>query len=170
MSVTSATMQVETVPDANIMAGTPGATPGNDQIITGGRVKWFNNKLGYGFISYGNPAGESSDIFVHYSQLKETGNGNGFKTLFQGEYVDFKIIPCTNSEHEIQASEVTGINGGPLFAVSSGWSGTGRRNEEGFTTGGGGKGKGRGRGMGAGVRGPGRGGGRGAGQGPDMDI
>jgi len=44
----------------------------------------------------------------------------GFKTLFQGEYVDFKIIPCTNSEHEIQASEVTGINGGPLFAVSSG--------------------------------------------------
>ena len=162
MSVTSATMQVETVPEANI---TPG-TSGNNQIITGGRVKWFNNKLGYGFISYTNQAGESSDIFVHYSQLKETGNSTGFKTLFQGEYVDFKIIPCTNSEHEIQASEVTGVNGGPLFAVSSGWSGTNRRNEEGFT--GGGKGKGRGRGNGGGGRGGGRG--RGGSQGPDMDL
>ena len=157
MSVTSTAMQVETTSSIQSQVQSQG------QIITGGRVKWFNNKLGYGFISYTNQAGDSSDIFVHYSQLKDTGSGTGFKTLFQGEYVDFKIIPCTNSEHEIQASEVTGINGGPLFAVSSGWSGTGRRTEEGFT-GGGGKGKGRG-GRGNGGRSN-----TGRGRGPDLDI
>ena len=174
MSQASTPMQSETQ--------TAAPTTSETRHITGGRVKWFNNKLGYGFISYTNSENVASDIFVHYSQLKDTsgesGNaGTGFKTLFQGEYVDFNIIPCSNSEHEIQASEVTGVNGGPLFAVSSGWSGGANRrnNEENYTGNpkGGRGGRGGGGGKGRGGRGGGRGSGNptsGSGDGPDMDV
>ena len=48
-----------------------------------GTVKWFNNKKGYGFI---NEAG-GRDIFVHYSAI----DADGFKTLAEGESVDFEI-------------------------------------------------------------------------------
>ena len=49
-----------------------------------GRVKWFNNEKGYGFIDY--PAGE--DIFVHYSAIKQ----DGYKTLSEGQVVEFDLI------------------------------------------------------------------------------
>lgn len=49
-----------------------------------GRVKWFNNEKGYGFIDH--TAGE--DIFVHYSQIKQ----DGYKTLSEGERVSFDLI------------------------------------------------------------------------------
>ena len=49
-----------------------------------GRVKWFNNDKGYGFIDY--PNGE--DIFVHYSAIKQ----EGFKTLSEGQIVGFDLI------------------------------------------------------------------------------
>lgn len=49
-----------------------------------GKVKWFNNAKGYGFIEQ---AGEQ-DIFVHYSSI----SGEGYKTLVQGEEVSFEII------------------------------------------------------------------------------
>lgn len=48
-----------------------------------GSVKWFNNAKGFGFI---NDGGEE-DIFVHYSQIQ----GDGFKTLKQGEEVEFEL-------------------------------------------------------------------------------
>jgi CspA family cold shock protein len=48
-----------------------------------GSVKWFNNAKGFGFIN--NKAEE--DIFVHYSQIQ----GDGFKTLRQGEDVEFEL-------------------------------------------------------------------------------
>ena len=51
-----------------------------------GTVKWFNNKKGYGFI---NEAG-GRDIFVHYSSI----DADGFKTLSEGESVDFEIEEC----------------------------------------------------------------------------
>ena len=50
---------------------------------TNGTVKWFNNTKGYGFIS--QPSG--ADVFVHYSAIKE----NGFKTLREGERVEFDL-------------------------------------------------------------------------------
>ncbi len=48
-----------------------------------GKVKWFNNAKGYGFIEQ---PGES-DIFVHYSAIQ----GDGFKTLEQGQDVEFEV-------------------------------------------------------------------------------
>ena len=48
------------------------------------RVKWFNNEKGYGFIEYNDEA----DIFVHYSAIAK----EGYKTLKEGDYVEFKLI------------------------------------------------------------------------------
>ncbi len=47
-----------------------------------GRIKWFNNEKGYGFISYKN----NEDIFVHKASIKD------FKEIKKGELVRFKII------------------------------------------------------------------------------
>lgn len=48
-----------------------------------GRVKWFNNQKGYGFIT----AEDGKDVFVHFSGL----NMEGFKTLEEGAAVEFDI-------------------------------------------------------------------------------
>ncbi|MFN0278128.1 MAG: cold-shock protein [Pyrinomonadaceae bacterium] len=48
-----------------------------------GKVKWFNNAKGYGFIEQ---PGEQ-DIFVHYSAI----SGDGFKSLIQGQEVEFEV-------------------------------------------------------------------------------
>ncbi len=48
-----------------------------------GSVKWFNEQKGYGFISID----DGSDAFVHYSEIQ----GNGFKTLLEGQRVTFEI-------------------------------------------------------------------------------
>ncbi len=49
-----------------------------------GTVKWFNSEKGFGFISV---EGES-DVFVHFSGIK----GDGFRTLEEGEKVEFEVI------------------------------------------------------------------------------
>ena len=50
-----------------------------------GKVKWFSNSKGYGFIE--QETGE--DVFVHFSAIE----GDGFKTLEEGQKVAFEIIP-----------------------------------------------------------------------------
>jgi cold shock protein len=79
-----------------------------------GRVKWFNNKAGYGFITVTDGSRSGSDIFVHHSVI---GVGSQqFRYLVQGEYVEFDLVPTTKgSTHEIQASNVCGIKGGKLM-------------------------------------------------------
>lgn len=49
-----------------------------------GKVKWFNNTKGYGFI--GQESGP--DVFVHYSAIQM----EGFKTLQEGEAVEFEVV------------------------------------------------------------------------------
>ena len=49
-----------------------------------GRVKWFNNEKGYGFIEYT----KDEDIFVHYSAIVQ----EGYKTLSEGQIVEFNLI------------------------------------------------------------------------------
>ena len=48
-----------------------------------GKVKWFNNSKGHGFIEQES----GSDLFVHFSAIQ----GNGFKTLEEGQSVEFEI-------------------------------------------------------------------------------
>jgi len=50
-----------------------------------GKVKWFNNQLGYGFITREDGSG---DVFVHYSSV----TGDGYKTLNEGDAVEFEIV------------------------------------------------------------------------------
>lgn len=77
-----------------------------------GRVKWFNNKSGYGFITVSE--GENpSDIFVHHSALAVSEEQ--YKYLVQGEYVEFDIVHVSGGAHECQASNVRGLNGGKLM-------------------------------------------------------
>lgn len=49
-----------------------------------GKVKWFNNSKGYGFIE--NEKGD--DIFIHYSAILSTG----YKTLVEGQFVEFELV------------------------------------------------------------------------------
>jgi len=77
-----------------------------------GQVKWFNNKAGYGFITI-KEEDVSKDIFTHYSTIQVTNSQ--YKYLVQGEYVEFDLVNSTNDKHEVQAVNVTGINGGSLM-------------------------------------------------------
>jgi cold shock CspA family protein len=78
-----------------------------------GRVKWFNNKAGYGFITLASKEQPETDIFVHHSSIN-VGNEQ-YKYLVQGEYVEFKLENTTGGSHAYQATFVSGINGGKLM-------------------------------------------------------
>jgi len=78
-----------------------------------GRVKWFNNKAGYGFITVTDGSKSGSDVFVHHSSIKV--DSEQYKYLVQGEYVDFSLSDTKTADHEYQAGEVCGIKGGKLM-------------------------------------------------------
>lgn len=61
-----------------------------------GKVKWFNGKKGYGFIT--TDAGQ--DVFVHYSSIQ----GEGFKTLNEGDAVNFDLVQGDRGEQAINVS------------------------------------------------------------------
>ena len=64
-----------------------------------GKVKWFNNAKGYGFIEREG----GSDVFVHYSAI----SGNGFRSLEEGQAVEFEIVDGPKGP---QAGNVTKIS------------------------------------------------------------
>jgi len=78
-----------------------------------GRVKWFNNKAGYGFLTVTDGSQAGTDVFVHHSALGVTSQQ--YKYLVQGEYVEFDISATQNSKHAYQATNVCGINSGKLM-------------------------------------------------------
>lgn len=63
-----------------------------------GKVKWFNNEKGFGFIEYEN----GKDIFVHYSSILS----DGYKTLVEGQYVDFELV---QTDKGLQAKNVVEV-------------------------------------------------------------
>jgi CspA family cold shock protein len=67
--------------------------------MASGTVKWFDNKKGYGFIA--QSTGE--DVFVHHTAIQ----GEGFKTLNEGEPVQFEVI---NTDRGLKAQNVTKAN------------------------------------------------------------
>ena len=75
-----------------------------------GNCKWFNKKLGYGFITVYTGERRGVNIFVHHTGIKPL-NSN-FRTLRKGEYVHFNIVDGLNG---LQATDVTGVLGGPLM-------------------------------------------------------
>ena len=62
-----------------------------------GRVKWFNNAKGFGFIL---PEDESEDYFVHYSSIVM----DGYKTLKAGQAVSFKMVDGPKGTHAVDVS------------------------------------------------------------------
>jgi len=55
------------------------------RIMTNGKVKWFNEAKGFGFIE---PDEGGRDVFVHFSAIQ----GEGFKTLSEGQPVSFEVV------------------------------------------------------------------------------
>lgn len=86
-------------------------TTSDERLI--GRVKWFNNKAGYGFITVTDGSQAGSDIFAHHSAIGVSSQQ--YKYLVQGEYVEFSISATQNSTHAFQASNICGIKGGKLM-------------------------------------------------------
>jgi CspA family cold shock protein len=78
-----------------------------------GRVKWFNNKAGYGFITVCDGDFKEKDIFTHFSAIKVTNSQ--YKYLMQGEYVQFDLGKSTDGPHEYKALNVTGVKYGELM-------------------------------------------------------
>ena len=81
-----------------------------------GRVKWFNNRAGYGFITIvagcdGDKLG--NEIFSHHSGINVSNEQ--YKYLMQGEYVEFILASATEGEHEFQAVNISGIAKGKLM-------------------------------------------------------
>ena len=71
---------------------------GGEDVRGTGKVKWFNEAKGYGFIE--RP--EGGDLFVHYSAIQ----GDGFKTLAEGQAVEFEIVEGPKGK---QAANVTAV-------------------------------------------------------------
>ena len=78
-----------------------------------GRVKWFNNKAGYGFITVTDGPKAGTDVFVHHSTIKV--DTEQYKYLVQGEYVEFSLIETPTDKHECQAGDISGVKGGKLM-------------------------------------------------------
>jgi len=63
-----------------------------------GRVKWFNDNKGFGFIEQD----EGEDVFVHYSVIEM----DGFRTLAEGSTVEFEVV---KGDKGLQATKVTSV-------------------------------------------------------------
>ncbi len=63
-----------------------------------GKVKWFSNQKGYGFIS----TEEGKDVFVHHSAIQ----GEGYKTLEEGQEVEFEVQQGPKGEQAVNVTKI----------------------------------------------------------------
>ena len=123
-----------------------------------GRIKWFNNKKGFGFLSN---CETNEDVFIHHSGISLgeealSSDVNIFKTVIEGEYVSYE--KQIDEENRTVAKNVTGVLGGPLLCENvhkkifvsnrvheNNSAAEGSRSHSGRGGGGGGRGRGRGR-------------------------
>jgi CspA family cold shock protein len=90
-----------------------------------GRVKWFNNKAGYGFVTVTDGPNSGKDVFVHHTAIKV--DSEQYKYLVQGEYIEFSFSDAGSvGGHEYQAGDVSGIKGGKLMCETRNESRTAR--------------------------------------------
>jgi cold shock CspA family protein len=75
-----------------------------------GCVKWFNPKVGYGFITN---LDTNQDVFAHHSNIKS--ETNTFRYLVQGEYVQFTLSYVSQDSTAVHAVSITGVRGGRLL-------------------------------------------------------
>lgn len=66
-----------------------------------GKVKWFNNSKGFGFITHAS----GRDVFVHYSQIQL----DGFKSLREGEDVEYELIEGPKGLHALRVTRQQSI-------------------------------------------------------------
>ncbi len=78
-----------------------------------GRVKWFNNRAGFGFVTMLEGDKKGEDVFTHHSGISV--DTEQYKYLVQGEYVTFELRASDNSEHPYQAGNVKGVLDGMLM-------------------------------------------------------
>jgi CspA family cold shock protein len=70
-----------------------------ERIVARGKVKWFSEEKGYGFIE-----GAEEDFFVHYTEIV----GEGFRTLEEGSEVEFEIVESRRGRKQASRVEVVG--------------------------------------------------------------
>ena len=92
--------------------------PATDTAKYTGRVKWFNNKFGYGFITVVSTDAAGSvavglDVFAHHSEIMV--GADQYRYLVQGEYVEFSVCKTSSGQHEFQCSAIRGIHSGQLI-------------------------------------------------------
>jgi CspA family cold shock protein len=75
----------------------PGTRGGSEVRLTG-KVKWFNDAKGYGFIE--RPDGD--DVFVHYTAIA----GTGFRSLSEGQEVEFEVVDGPKGKQAANVSKV----------------------------------------------------------------
>ena len=79
-----------------------------------GRVRWFDRKKGFGFVSITDGDKAGTDIFVHHSEVQVAQKQ--YRYLVEGEYVEFAIDTReTGDKTQDVATHVTGVKGGKLL-------------------------------------------------------
>ena len=94
-----------------------------------GRVKWFNNKAGFGFVTVLSGDKKDEDVFVHHSGIVVASEQ--YKYLVQGEYVSFNLRESDNDEHPYQAGQVRGVCDGWLMCETRNAARASRESEDG---------------------------------------
>lgn len=85
-----------------------------------GRVKWFNKRAGYGFITQTSCDNSGKDVFVHHSSI--VVSKEQFRYLVDGEYVTFSVGPLNDvseSKYLTHAIDVYGVDDGLLMCETN---------------------------------------------------